>query len=176
MPGLEPGTSRLSMQSECAYHLRYISVDPSAHKHSIFWTGHSGGRTNPCLHLSFLNYFFSNFFLSEFQFAVLAVSLMDPPTTLLTLIAMVLTVEVLAISGLMAPRDHQHTLRPTSSVLKLILLTLVLRLTEVVLLVTSVTNKCSPTSPWSTRFVFILNTSRNLQKFYPFAIGIGNFI
>ena len=24
MPGLEPRTSRLSMQSECAYHLRYI--------------------------------------------------------------------------------------------------------------------------------------------------------
>ena len=35
MPGLEPGTSRLSMLSECTYHLRYIPVDPSAHTHSI---------------------------------------------------------------------------------------------------------------------------------------------
>ena len=35
MPGLEPGTSRLSMLSECAHHLRYIPVDPSAHTHSI---------------------------------------------------------------------------------------------------------------------------------------------
>ena len=35
MPGLEPGTSRLSMLSECAYHLRYIPGDPSAHTHSI---------------------------------------------------------------------------------------------------------------------------------------------
>ena len=34
MPGLEPETSRLSMLSECAYHLRYIPVDPSAHTHS----------------------------------------------------------------------------------------------------------------------------------------------
>ena len=35
VPGLETGTSRLSMLSECAYHLRYIPVDPSAHTHSI---------------------------------------------------------------------------------------------------------------------------------------------
>ena len=35
MPGLEPGTFRLSMLSECAYHLRYIPVDPNAHTHSI---------------------------------------------------------------------------------------------------------------------------------------------
>ena len=35
MPGLEPGTSGLSMLSECAYHLRYIPVNPSAHTHSI---------------------------------------------------------------------------------------------------------------------------------------------
>ena len=31
MPGLEPELSRQSMLSECAYHLRYIPVDPSAH-------------------------------------------------------------------------------------------------------------------------------------------------
>ena len=35
MPGLEPGTSRLSMLSECAYHLRYIPVDPNVHTHSV---------------------------------------------------------------------------------------------------------------------------------------------
>ena len=35
MPGLEPGTSQLSMLSESAYHLRYIPGDPSAHTHSI---------------------------------------------------------------------------------------------------------------------------------------------
>ena len=35
MPGLELGTSRLSMLSECAHHLSYIPVDPSAHTHSI---------------------------------------------------------------------------------------------------------------------------------------------
>ena len=29
MPGLEPGTSRLSMLSECADHLRYVPVDLS---------------------------------------------------------------------------------------------------------------------------------------------------
>ena len=42
MPGLEPGTSRLSMLSECAYHLRYIRVDPSAQTHSISWPRPSG--------------------------------------------------------------------------------------------------------------------------------------
>ena len=31
MPGLEPGTSRLSIVSECAYHLRYIPIVPSSH-------------------------------------------------------------------------------------------------------------------------------------------------
>ena len=35
MPGLEPGTSRKSMLSECAYPLRYMPVDPSAHMHCI---------------------------------------------------------------------------------------------------------------------------------------------
>ena len=34
-PELEPGTSRLSMQSECAYHLCYITVDPSVQTHSV---------------------------------------------------------------------------------------------------------------------------------------------
>ena len=34
MSGLEPRTSRLSMLSESAYHLRYILVDPSANTHS----------------------------------------------------------------------------------------------------------------------------------------------
>ena len=42
MPGLEPGTSRPCMLSECAYHLLYISVDPSAHTHSISAPGPSG--------------------------------------------------------------------------------------------------------------------------------------
>ena len=42
MSGLEPGTSRLSLLSECAYHLRYIPVDPSAHKHSVSGPGPSG--------------------------------------------------------------------------------------------------------------------------------------
>ena len=42
MPGLEPGTSRLSMLSEFAYHLRYIPADLSAHAHSISGTGPSG--------------------------------------------------------------------------------------------------------------------------------------
>ena len=42
MPGLEPGTSRLSMLSECAYHLRYIPVDPSTHPHSILGPEPSG--------------------------------------------------------------------------------------------------------------------------------------
>ena len=31
MPGLEPGNSRLSMLSDCAFHLRYIPVDLSKH-------------------------------------------------------------------------------------------------------------------------------------------------
>ena len=31
MPGLEPGTSRLSMLSACAYYLPYIPIGPSAH-------------------------------------------------------------------------------------------------------------------------------------------------
>merc|ERR1711972_953106 len=66
------------------------------------------------------------------------------------LTATVPTAEVLAISGHMVPEDHQHTIRPTSYVLRLILLSLVLRLTEVELLVRFVTNKCSPTSPRST--------------------------
>ena len=35
MPGLEPETSRLSMLSDYAYHLRYIPVDPSALTHSL---------------------------------------------------------------------------------------------------------------------------------------------
>ena len=39
MLGLEPGTTRPSMLSECAYHLRYIPVDPSAHTHSLSGQG-----------------------------------------------------------------------------------------------------------------------------------------
>ena len=35
MAGPEPGTFRLIVLSECAYHLRYIPVDPSAHTHFI---------------------------------------------------------------------------------------------------------------------------------------------
>ena len=116
---------------------------------------------------------FSNFFHSECQFAVLAVLLTDRPTTPPILTATVPTAEVLAISGHMVPEDHQHTIRPTSYVLRLILLSLVLRLTEVELLVRFVTNKCSPTSPWSTRFVYILTIF--WQKSNPFAIGVGNF-
>ena len=51
MPGLEPGTSQLSMLSECAYHMRYISADPSAHTHSISRPGPSGSYNlkNTCL-------------------------------------------------------------------------------------------------------------------------------
>ena len=52
IPGLEPGTSQLSILSECAYHLRYIPVDPSAHTHSISGTGPSG---SPQLTSSFKN-------------------------------------------------------------------------------------------------------------------------
>ena len=33
MPRLEPGTSRLSMLSECTYHLRYFPVALRAHMH-----------------------------------------------------------------------------------------------------------------------------------------------
>ena len=33
--GTRPRASRLSMLSECAYHLRYIPADSSAHTHSI---------------------------------------------------------------------------------------------------------------------------------------------
>ena len=43
MPGLEPRTSRSSMLRDCAYHLRYISADPSAQTHSISGPG-PGGR------------------------------------------------------------------------------------------------------------------------------------
>merc|ERR1712176_774691 len=53
-------------------------------------------------------------------------------------------------SGHMAQEDHHLTIKIPSSVLKLIPLTHVLRQTVVELLVTSVTNKCSPTSRWST--------------------------
>ena len=42
IPGLEPGTSRLSMLNDCAYHLRYIPVEPSAHTHSKWGPGPSG--------------------------------------------------------------------------------------------------------------------------------------
>ena len=42
MPGLEPGTTQLSMAGGCAYHLRYTPVDPSAHTHSISGPGPSG--------------------------------------------------------------------------------------------------------------------------------------
>ena len=42
MPGLKPGTSRLSTLSECVYHLRYIVANPSAHTHSISGTEPSG--------------------------------------------------------------------------------------------------------------------------------------
>ena len=45
IPGLEPGTSRPSMLSECAYHLRYIPVEPSTQTHSITGpdlAGHTG--------------------------------------------------------------------------------------------------------------------------------------
>jgi len=89
----------------------------------------------------------SNSFLSECQFAELAVSLMDRPTTLQTLTSVV---KVPVTSGHMAQEDHHLTIKIPSSVLKLIPLTLVFRLTGVELLVTSVTNKCSLTSQWST--------------------------
>ena len=46
IPGLEPGMSLLSFLS--AYHLRYISDDPSAHTRSISGHGLAGV---PCLHL-----------------------------------------------------------------------------------------------------------------------------
>ena len=49
MPGLEPGSSRPSMLSECAYHLRYIPLDPSAHTHSIPGTGPCAGLDHPML-------------------------------------------------------------------------------------------------------------------------------
>ena len=45
--GLEPGTPRLSMLSECANHLRYIPIDLSAHTHSIAGTGPCGGLLSP---------------------------------------------------------------------------------------------------------------------------------
>ena len=48
MLGLEPGTFRLSMLSECAYHLRYIPADPSAHTHSIL-----GRRTYSARYLQY---------------------------------------------------------------------------------------------------------------------------
>ena len=47
IPGLEPRTPRLGMLSECAYHLRYISIDPSAHTYSIEGTGSCGGVLSP---------------------------------------------------------------------------------------------------------------------------------
>ena len=88
-------------------------------------------------------------------------SLMERPTTLQTLTSVV---KVPVTSGHMAQEDHHLTIKIPSSVLKLIPLFLVLRQTEVELLVTSVTNKCSPTSQWSTRFVIILKIFRNTEK------------
>ena len=54
MPGLEPGTSQLSMLRECAYNLRYIPVDPSANTHSIAGPDLAGLLG---LHLIFMVYF-----------------------------------------------------------------------------------------------------------------------
>ena len=66
MPGLEPGTFRLRMLSECAYHLRYIPVDPSEH---TLYIGARTWRASPAYTLknvvsSFLKfYIFQNFSL-----------------------------------------------------------------------------------------------------------------
>ena len=49
MEGLEPGTSRLSMISECAYHLRFIPTDPSAHTHFKTGIGPSEDKATPFL-------------------------------------------------------------------------------------------------------------------------------